>query len=56
MLQHVGDGDLQQGLSEELLAHGAAVIVVFLQGRKTLRGKTRTQLGFVVFVSSSVSH
>lgn len=43
VLQHVGDGDLQQGLSEELLAHRAAVIVVFLRsgGRKTLRGKSR---------------
>lgn len=37
VLQHVGDGDLQQGLPEELLAHRAAVIVVFLWsgGRKT---------------------
>lgn len=37
MLQHVGDGDLKQGLSEELLAHRAAVIVVFLRsgGRKS---------------------
>lgn len=36
VLQHVGDGDLQQGLPEELLAHRAAVIVVFLwsDGRK----------------------
>lgn len=31
VLQHVGDGDLQQGLSEELLAHRAAVVVVFLR-------------------------
>lgn len=30
VLQHVWDGDLQQSLAEELLAHGAAVIVVFL--------------------------
>lgn len=30
LLQHVGDDDLQQGLSEELLAHRAAVVVVFL--------------------------
>lgn len=30
LLQHVGDDNLQQSLSEEFLAHGAAVIIVFL--------------------------
>lgn len=31
LLQHVGDDDLQQSFSEELLAHCAAVIIVFLR-------------------------
>lgn len=30
LLQYVGDDNLQQSLSEEFLAHGAAVIIIFL--------------------------
>lgn len=39
LLQQEGDGDLQQGLPEELLAHGAAVVVVFLRGRRERLGQ-----------------
>ena len=35
MFEHVGDDDLQQSFSEELLAHRAAVVVVFLYGTHT---------------------
>lgn len=30
LFQQEGDGDLQQGLPEELLPHGAAIVVKFL--------------------------
>lgn len=32
LFQHVGDKDLQKSLSEELLTHRAAIIVIFLLG------------------------
>lgn len=32
LLQHVWDDDLQQSLSEELLPHRAAVVIIFLPG------------------------
>lgn len=31
LLQHVGNDDLQQSFSEELLPHRAAVIIIFLR-------------------------
>lgn len=34
LFQQEGDGDLQQGLPEELLSHGAAVVVKFLWGER----------------------
>ncbi len=34
LLQHVGDEDLEQSLTEETLPHRAAVIVKFLKERK----------------------
>lgn len=40
LLQHVGDDNLQQSLSEEFLAHSAAVIIIFL--RRTQQKDTRS--------------
>lgn len=54
LLQHVWDDDLQQSLSEELLAHCAAVVIIFLTGKEQKHNVSTTHYSFYTHCTNHI--